>query len=691
MTPEEIAAWEPFLKRIPLFAGLSSADISRIADRIQTLSLPKGSTLYMQGDEPDALYVITSGQVRVVARAGGVEKVTAFLGPGETIGEGGMLTGEPRTQTIRLNTTCEFLKLPRKDFEEVLRETPTILLHLSRILTRRLVETSHPSPGRVEQSSQLIAVNAALSRPDRLLLTLHLGLQLTEQTRRRVLIVDMKPDSGNIARALGLEPRLITEKTIREVNLHDPGLLRALSQQHASGIEVLSLPAATLGGRLFSGIYLFLNFLREVHDLVLVSLGENLGDVEKTVLAEADQVLLAGSDAFRPQFRQLEAELLSLLDAQRLLRVWLGEMEVDETVPAAGPARVMIPWPQAIADEFERDGSPYRPLEAHPKSRLAVERLARRLSGAKVGLALSAGAALGLSLVGILKVFKKEHIPVDIVGGTSIGSLVGGLLALGLEPEEIEDIAVRTSKGWIYENLFLDLTLPRSGLFAGETMLRFIRSYFGAREFSDLEIPFACVAADIETGEEVVLREGRVAEAIRASCGLPLIFAPIRLGGRYLVDGGLVNPVPTSIIADMGADVLIAVDLTMPVSERKTRTRPGGAPQAKAPLLQTPVDLSVLRDLAVPEMLKAPNMFKIFFQMIYTMEYEISQARTNPAHVVIHPDLKGFSWTEMHRGREFVRAGEAIAEEYVPQIKALLPIFSDRSKAPLRLASPWKP
>ena len=689
MTPEEIAAWEPLLKRIPLFAGLSSADIARIAERFQTLSLPKGSTLYLQGDEPDALYVITSGHVSAVRRAGGVEKVTSLRGPGETIGEGGLLTGEPRTTTIRLTTTCEFLKLPRKDFEEVLRETPTILLHLSRILAGRLVETSRPSPDKGEQSSRLIAVNAALSRPDRLLLTLHLGLKLIEQTRRRVLIVDMKPDSGNIARALGLEPRLVTEKTIREVNLRDPGLLRALSQQHASGIEVLSLPASTLGGRFFSGIYLFLNFLREAHDLVLVSVGEELGDIEKTVLAESDQVLLAGCDAYRPQFRQLEAELLSLLDAERLTRVWLGDMEIDETAPPPGPGRFMIPWPQAITDEFEREGSPYRPLEAHPKSRLAIERLARRLSGVKLGLALSAGAALGLSLVGLLKVFKKEHIPVDIVGGTSIGSLVGGFLALGMEPEEIEDLAVHANKGWIYENLFLDLTVPRSGLFAGETMLRFIRSYFGAREFSDLEIPFACVATDIETGEEVVLREGRVAEAIRASCGLPLIFAPIRLGGRYLVDGGLVNPVPTSVIADMGADILIAVDLTMPVSERKLRT-PGRAP-LKTPLLQTPVDLSVLRDIAVPEMLKAPHMFKILFQMIYTMEYEIAQARTNLAHVVIHPDLKGFSWTEMHRGKEFVRAGEVIAEEYVAQIKALLPVFSDRGKAPLRLASPWKP
>src|SRR3989338_6789778 len=145
MTPEEIAAWEPFLKRISLFSGLSGEDIFRIARRLQSLSLPKGSTLFSQGDESDALYIITSGQVSLVHAAKGLEKVTAFLGRGEMLGEGGILTGEPRTTTVRLNTTCEFLKLLRKDFEEILRDNSTILLHLSRILTARLVENDRPA------------------------------------------------------------------------------------------------------------------------------------------------------------------------------------------------------------------------------------------------------------------------------------------------------------------------------------------------------------------------------------------------------------------------------------------------------------------------------------------------------------------------------------------------------------------
>lgn len=691
MTPEEIAGWEPFLKRVPLFAGLASVDIARVVARMQALSLPKGSTLFSAGEEPNAFYIVTSGQVRITHNVSGVETVVAFLGRGDEIGEGGLLTGEPRTTTVRLDTTCEFLKLLRKDFEDVLRENPPILLHLSRVMAKRLVEQrSGPSAQKsASASSQLIGLAAALSRGDRQLLTVHLALQLVEQVRRRVLLVDLHPEGGALARLLGLKPELVTEAALRGVDFRDPTVIGTLSRQHPSGLDVLSIPAATLGGRLYSGIYLFLNFLREAHDFVIIAMDTDCGDVEKSIIAEADLMLLAGQESHRPQFRQLQAEQRALMpDSKRLLQVWLGELDSEDSVIDPGLEHILLPWNESVGEQFERTGEPYQVLEANPKSRRAIERLARRLGGVKLGLALGTGAALGHSLIGILKVFKREGIPIDIIAGTSIGSIVAGLTALGMEPEEIEELALRIDKAWVYENLFWDMTVPRSGFFAGSTLLRFLRSYFGAKEFSDLELPYACIATDIETGEEIVLKEGRVAEAIRASCGLPLIFSPIRLNGRYLVDGGLVNPVPTSVVTAMGADVVVAVNLTAPASERavrRLRAPRGGT--AKPGLFNTPVDLKHLKELALPDSLKAPDMFNVFFQMIYTMEYEIAQTRVDLAHVVIEPDLTGFSWTEMHRAKEIIKAGERIAEQYVPQIKALLPFYANYCKVPLRPSS----
>src|SRR5205807_901365 len=139
---------------------------------------------------------------------------------------------------------------------------------------------------------------------------------------------------------------------------------------------------------------------------------------------------------------------------------------------------------------------------------------------------------------------------------------------------------------------------PHSGFLAGQTLSAFLRSVIGTTEFDQLLIPFAAVATDIRSGHEVVLTEGRVADAIRASTSLPIVFRPFLHKGRYLVDGGLVNPVPTSTVAKMGADVLISVNLTAKPSVRRGL----GRFRRNVPLL------------------RAPSMFEIFFKMIYTMQ-----------------------------------------------------------------------
>jgi NTE family protein len=643
--------------------------LGKIAARLQPLSLPKGATLFREGDEPDAMYLIVSGQARRLRTLNGVETIVAFLSRGEVAGETGILTGIPRTSTVKLDATSEILKLPRKDFEETLREQPTILLHLSRTLAQRLIVQS-AGPARPGSDAHLIVLDPALTRGDRALLAWTLGAELAAQTRKRVLLVDLASEPGAVARAGGLTPVVVGEAELRAVNLRDPAAIAGLAQEHPDGLDILSVSPAALGGRLFSSLYLFLNAVRGGHDYALVVLsGEERGDVERAALSEADRVLMAGCDALRPQFRQMEAEVpRAAPEPSRLLRLWLGDLEPEDAPLLIGADRVMIPWGDEISEAFARPVSADEALAAVPKARPALARLARRLGGVRVGLALGTGAALGHATIGVLKVFKREGIPVDMIAGTSMGSLIAGCYAAGYEPEEIEEMAVRIDKSWVYENLFWDLTVLRSGIFQGETLLRFIRTYLGSREFSDMDIPFACVAADIETGEEVVLKSGRVAESIRASCGLPIIFVPFHLNGRYLVDGGLVNPVPTRVLADLGADILIAVNLTMPAGDR-----PHGGPYAQKPLLERPVSLASLRDAATPQLLKNPHIFDVFFNMIYTMEYEVAQSRLEMAHVVLHPDLKGFSWTELHRAREIIKAGERAAEEALPRIKALIP------------------
>ncbi len=673
MKPEEIQTWESFLKRTPLFAGLSAEDLGKLAARLQLLSLPKGATLFKQGGESDALYLIVSGHARRYRLTDGRDALVAYLGRGDVVGETGLLTSAPRSSTVRVDATSELLKLPRKDFEDVLREHPTILRHLSRTLAHRLIEGGQSSPHPSSEQARLVALDCALPRSERALISWRLGAELASQTRKKVLIVDLAAESGDIARAAGLKPSPVTETELRGANLRDPAALAALAQEHPSGVRVLSVAPVALGGRLFSQLYLFLNAVRDSHEFALLCLGGPRGDVERAALTEADLILMAGCDAMRPQYRHMEVEVPPLAEEpRRILRLWIGDLEPEDAPLLVGSERVLVSWSEAATEAYERGGKADAAFALEPKAAKTLGRLARRIGGVQVGLALGTGAALGHATIGVLKVLKREGIPVDLIAGTSMGSLIAGCFAAGYEPEEIEELALRIDKSWVYENLFWDLTIPRSGLFAGDTLLRFIRSYVGSREFGDLDIPFACVAADIETGEEVVLAQGRVAEAIRASCGLPLIFEPIQLSGRWLVDGGIVNPVPTRVVADMGADILLAVNLTLPAGERKTAVHERRGRR----LLEQPLSLETLRQAAMPilpKAFRAPNFPEIFFQMIYTMEYEVAQSRLDLAHVTMFPDLKGFSWTELHRAGEIIRAGELAAEAALPRLKALIP------------------
>ena len=144
------------------------------------------------------------------------------------------------------------------------------------------------------------------------------------------------------------------------------------------------------------------------------------------------------------------------------------------------------------------------------------------------------------------------------------------------------------------------------------------------------------------------------------------------MNGRYLIDGGLVNPVPVRVVSDQGADVLISINLTLPASSYT------GKKNHDPEVSETPAFLG------------SPSLARVFFHMIYTAEYEIAKSRSGLSQVVIQPDIKGFSWSDLHRAREIIRAGEEAAEKQVPFIKALIPYFADRCQVPLRLASAWR-
>ena len=261
----------------------------------------------------------------------------------------------------------------------------------------------------------------------------------------------------------------------------------------------------------------------------------------------------------------------------------------------------------------------------------------------KVGLALGSGAARGLAHIGVLEVLEKEGIPIDMIAGTSAGAAIGALYAEGKDASVIKSLTLDLS--WKRLASLADLALPRTGFIKGKKIQGLLEVIIGGdMKFSDLKIPFACVAADIMTGEEVVINQGSVLEGIRASISIPVIFTVVKWKGRYLVDGGLVNPVPVSVLRQMGADFIIAVNVIPAVRDRAQR---------------------------VGE-IKEPNIISVAMQSLYIASYSAVKSSLEGADIVIEPQMAGITYGDFSRAEECILQGALATQGSIPEIKRQL-------------------
>ena len=260
----------------------------------------------------------------------------------------------------------------------------------------------------------------------------------------------------------------------------------------------------------------------------------------------------------------------------------------------------------------------------------------------KVGLALGGGAARGLAHIGVLEVLQKEGIPIDMIAGTSAGAAIGALYAQGKDASQIKDLAVKMGRMQLLS--LVDLALPRSGFVEGTRIKNLLKSIIGDIKFSDLSIPLSCIATDIRSGEEIVINDGSVLEGVRASISIPVIFSAVKWQDRYLVDGGLVNPVPVKTVREMGADFIIAVNVISDIGNRTRRAKKS----------------------------KQPGMFQVMLQSIYIATYSVVRSSLEGADIIIEPQLTNIGYGDFHRIRDCISQGELAAQESIPEIKKQL-------------------
>ena len=282
----------------------------------------------------------------------------------------------------------------------------------------------------------------------------------------------------------------------------------------------------------------------------------------------------------------------------------------------------------------------------------------------KVGLALGGGGARGLAHIGVLKVLERENIPIDLITGTSMGAIIGGVYALKKDISAIEKIAEKYSKisefnidfsfsekerkdkpfflkkmsDFLKKGYILNLELRRKYINDGEGVKKIIKDLVGNKAFTDTKIPFAAVAADLVKGEKVIIRKGKLFDALLASASIPGMFPPVILDKKILVDGGIVDVVPIEAAQSLGANFVVGVNVSQTIKKR----------------------------------VEFDNAVEIFFRSDSITSAELRKLQLSFADVVITPKVGRFHWSDFSKPEQCIREGEIAAQNVISEIKEKL-------------------
>lgn len=258
----------------------------------------------------------------------------------------------------------------------------------------------------------------------------------------------------------------------------------------------------------------------------------------------------------------------------------------------------------------------------------------------KIGYALGGGGARGVAHIGVLKILESIKLQPEFLAGSSFGAVIAASLALGMTTEEIETEVISKRKRDIFR--MIDFSRPRRSILKGDKLTTYLNEVFQDKSFSDIIIPLVIVATDLNSGKEVLIKKGKIVDALKASIAVPGIFPPVKIDDKLLVDGGVANPTPVDVVKKMGADKVIGVDLMM----------------------------------RHKEFLKEPNILKTLlhsYEIIrnQVVEYKIKEAEDYA--IVIRPRLKGsVDSFKFHDLTTFMKAGEEAAKEKIKEIKNML-------------------
>jgi NTE family protein len=631
-----------FLATIPIFRFFTRPELEVAEKLFKELIVQKDDVVVKIGDPGDTFYVVLDG-VLEVWDGSTPPRQTGTLRRADYFGEMALLQGGKRTATVKAARRSKLVAVDKAAFDELFLSNPKAIEYFARVLSQRLANVTRGD--RIRRATTTISIASRKGLTGETLVAYSLASILKEVSGTEVIYVEVRPGqetNPNLLRLLDDNLEAVPHKTTGDLFRQDRGPARLKIAVPPN------LPTAQYGEAMSN----LVSKLSDSFSFIVFDLGsgtpglvESAGDYSDVYVAIVDE---ADEDAgvLSPRSTRVTRVVNLFNPTSRPLPISSCEPFVIPYHPAFG-----APTEEAVAFiRANRRSAPALPLY----------RMAHKILGTSIGLALGGGAAFGIAHLGVLKVLERAGFAIDMVAGCSQGSIISVGYATGLCVDEMIDIArhLGIKRNFLFASDPTFFTKP--GILSGQRFLTMMRPYLRGKEsFEQLALPCRTVATDIETGEAVQIASGRLETAFRASSSVPMVMAPIRVGDRVLVDGGVADPVPLKAIKDMGTDIAVAVNVVPPMKR--------GIETAMSYWYRRLNAFNPLSYLADGQDL--PNLFDIVMNSMQILQYELGNFKAITADALINPDLSDFTWIEYYRADELIERGAEAAERELPLIE----------------------
>lgn len=680
-----------FVKQIPIFSKLNWFEQQKVARKARIVEYKKGEIIAKEGNPPDFFYCLLSGRLQVFVERDGHKRVVDFIHRGMHFGVISVLTGENHSLSYEAINDTVALQIPKEDFNAILKAIPHLGVELSQVLSKRLRSQVKGQKNIFESS--IIAFYSPVKGTGSSTFAVNLAVHMQHETKKKVIFVNIQPRNveGEKSPLEVVDASPHWKKQPIELNdiFGEPERLQSAIEKDMLNIHVINVTFDSKDPSIRKEIAPFVSALVGDYHYVIVDLPNDMDEVVMETLTQSDQVLLITNDR-RKDLEQIKHVIENLKTALKegfrhekikiviraaQSKVYLSFEEINKFI--GYDVYGMLPYinPSDLKEKIKTNTFQFLKAEEGSDYNQSVKRIAREIGGVMVGIVLGGGAALGVAHIGVIRVLEREKIPIDMIIGSSMGALVGSMWSIGRNAKELEEIAREFQKSSNMLKLFDPPIIPISGLLRGGLISRWLRKHLGNKTFYSTKIPFKAVSYDLIHREEHVINSGSLVDAVRQSIAIPGVIKPVIKGDQVIIDGGVLNPLPTNVLSSLGIKKIIAINvLQSPLHvadgydmQMHHERELDEIPFAKRPFYY--VGRRILKLIGKPF---NPNIADIIVRTLQASEYVIAEQSARLADIVIHPNLTGINWFELYKVDELIQRGEEATLAKLDQIKQLI-------------------